>query len=429
MIFKSSDKILKRIMDLHPKVIDLSLDRVLHLLEALNNPQKKLPAVIHIAGTNGKGSTLAMIRSGLESAGRRVHTYTSPHLVSFNERIRLAGKLITDNELSTFLEECYEANAGKEITYFEMTTCAAILAMSRNDADYTLLEVGLGGRLDATNVIGKPELAVITPISFDHEHFLGNTIEKIAWEKAGIIKENKPVVVSLQNEQAFRIIEDRAMELNAPIYSYGKEWLAWEEIDRLIYQDKKGLLDVPYPTLKGDHQIINAGCALQSLRLLNNIQIDNFDEVTTKAYWPARMQKLKDGMLNQCFPSAEIWLDGGHNPAAGEAIAAYFSKLEPRPTYAICGMLNTKDVKSFLKPLAPHINKLFGICIPGETNSLTGEETSQEATKVGIESGFYDTVELALERIMKYTKNPRIIICGSLYLAGHILTLQEYEIK
>jgi len=429
MISKSSDKILKRIMDLHPKVIDLTLDRVLHLLEALNNPQKKLPAVIHIAGTNGKGSTLAMIRSGLESAGRRVHTYTSPHLVSFNERIRLAGKLITDNELSTFLEECYEANDGKEITYFEMTTCAAILAMSRNEADYTLLEVGLGGRLDATNVIEKPELAVITPVSFDHEQFLGNTIEKIAWEKAGIIKENKPVIVSLQNEQAFRIIEDRAIELNAPIYSYGKEWIVWEETGRVIYQDSKGLLDVPYPTLKGDHQIINAGCALQSLRLLNNVQIDNLDEVTTKAYWPARMQKLMDGVLNQRFPSAEIWLDGGHNPAAGEAIASYFSKLESRPTYAICGMLNTKDVKSFLKTLAPHINKLFGISIPGETNSLTGKETSQEATKVGIESDFHDTVELALERIMKYTENPRIIICGSLYLAGHILTLQEYEIK
>ena len=429
MISKSSDKILKRMMDLHPKVIDLTLDRVLNLLEALDNPQKKLPPVIHIAGTNGKGSTLAMIRSGLESAGRRVHTYTSPHLITFNERIRLGGKLITENELSTLLDECYEANAGKEITYFEITTCAAILAMSRRDADYTLLEVGLGGRLDATNVIEKPELAVITPISFDHEQFLGNTIEKIAWEKAGIIKENKPVIVSLQNKQAFKIIEDRAIELNAPIYSYGKEWLAWEERERLIYQDNEGLIDVPYPNLKGDHQIINAGCALQTLRLLNNEKLDNLDKLTTNANWPARMQKLKSGVLNRCFPSAEIWLDGGHNPAAGEAIAAYFSKLKSRPTYAICGMLNTKDVKGFLKPLAPQIDKLFGISIPGETNTLTGEETSREATSIGIESDFYDTVELALERIMKYTENPRIIICGSLYLAGHILTLQEYEIK
>ena len=252
---KSSDKILKRMMDLHPKVIDLTLDRVLNLLENLNNPQKKLPPVVHIAGTNGKGSTLAMIRSGLESSGKRVHTYTSPHLISFNERIRLAGKLITENELSALLDECYEANAGKEITYFEITTCAAILAMSRNDADYTLLEVGLGGRLDATNVIENPKLAVITPISFDHEQFLGNTIEKIAWEKAGIIKESTPVIVSFQNEKAFKIIEDRAIELNAPIYSYGKEWLAWEERNRLIYQDNKGLIDIPYPTLKGDHQI------------------------------------------------------------------------------------------------------------------------------------------------------------------------------
>jgi len=272
-------------------------------------------------------------------------------------------------------------------------------------------------------------LAVITPISFDHEQFLGNTIEKIAWEKAGIIKENKPVIVSLQNEQAFKIIEDRAIELSAPIYSYGKEWLAWEEGERLIYQDDIGLIDVPYPNLKGDHQIINAGCALQSLRLLNNVRLDNLDEVTTKAYWPARMQKLKDGVLNKYFPSAELWLDGGHNPAAGEAIAAHFSKLKSRPTYAICGMLKTKDVKGFLEPLAPQIDKLLGISIPGETNTLTGEETSREATSIGIESDFYDTVELALERVMKYTENPRIIICGSLYLAGHILSLQEYEIK
>ena len=426
---KSSDKILKRMMDLHPKVIDLTLDRVLNLLENLNNPQKKLPPVVHIAGTNGKGSTLAMIRSGLESSGKRVHTYTSPHLISFNERIRLAGKLITENELSALLDECYEANAGREITYFEITTCAAILAMSRNDADYTLLEVGLGGRLDATNVIENPKLAVITPISFDHEQFLGNTLEKIAWEKAGIIKENKPVVVSLQNEKAFKIIEDRAIELNAPIYSYGKEWLAWEERDRLVYQDNKGLIDIPCPTLKGDHQIINAGCALQSLRLLNNGQIRNLDEVATKAYWPARMQKLKDGMLNKRFPSAEIWLDGGHNPAAGEAIAAHFSKLEPRPNYAICGMLNTKDVKGFLKPLVPQIDKLFGISIPGETNSLTAHDISQEAINVGIEADLSNTVELALEMITKYTEKPRIIICGSLYLAGHILRLQEYEIK
>ena len=186
-----------------------------------------------------------MIRAGLESSGRSVHTYTSPHLIRFNERIRLAGKLITETELSQLLDECYEANAGKEITYFEITTCAAMLAMSRKNADYTLLEVGLGGRLDATNVVEKPALSVITPISFDHEQFLGSSIEKIASEKAGIIKRNTPVVISLQNEQALKIIEDRALELNAPIYSYGKNWLAWEERGRLIYQDSQGLLDLP----------------------------------------------------------------------------------------------------------------------------------------------------------------------------------------
>jgi len=327
------------------------------------------------------------------------------------------------------LDECYKANAGKEITYFEITTCAAMLAMSRKNADYTLLEVGLGGRLDATNVVEKPAIAVITPISFDHEQFLGNSIEKIASEKAGIIKRNTPVVISLQDDQASKIIEDRALELNAPIYSYGKDWLAWEERGRLIYQDSQGLLDLPYPNLAGGHQIINAGCALQTLRLLDNGQIKNFDSVTTNASWPARMQKLKDGVLNKLYPSAEIWLDGGHNPAAGEAIAAHLSKLKPRPTYAICGMLNTKDIKGFMKPLASQIDKLFGISIPEENNTLPSHETSQEAENVGIVSKSCDSLESALNLIKQNTENPRIIICGSLYLAGHVLALQKYEIN
>jgi dihydrofolate synthase/folylpolyglutamate synthase len=429
MTLKSSDKILKRMMDLHPKVIDLTLDRVLNLLDALKNPHKKLPPVIHIAGTNGKGSTLSMIRSGLESSGKSVHTYTSPHLIRFNERIRLAGKLITEDELSAILDECYEANTGEEITYFEITTCAAILAMSRQEADYTLLEVGLGGRLDATNVVERPELAVITPISLDHEQFLGNSIEKISLEKAGIIKKNTPVIVSSQNEKASEVIEKKALALNAPIYSYGHQWLAWEERGRLVYQDERGLLDVPFPSLKGDHQIINAGCALQALRLLENGQLTNFEEVTAKAHWPARMQKLKNGVLNKYLPSAEIWLDGGHNPAAGKVIAAHLSKLTPRPTYAICGMLNTKDVKGFLKPLKAQIDKLFGISIPEETNTLSGKETSEEAKGLGIESYVSISVEAALEIIKNNDENPRIIICGSLYLAGHVLKLQEYEIK
>ena len=429
MTSKSSDKILKRMMDLHPKVIDLTLDRVLKLLDALNNPHKKLPPVIHIAGTNGKGSTLSMIRSGLESAGKSVHTYTSPHLIRFNERIRLAGKLITEDELSALLDECYEANSGEEITYFEITTCAAILAMSRQEANYTLLEVGLGGRLDATNVVERPELAVITPISLDHEQFLGNSIEKISSEKAGIIKKNTPVVVSSQNEKAFEVIEKKARALSAPIYAHGNQWLAWEERGRLVYQDDRGLLDIPYPSLKGDHQIINAGCALQALRLLENGQLKNFEEAMGKVHWPARMQKLKDGVLNKYLPSAEIWLDGGHNPAAGEAIAAHLSKLSPRPTYAICGMLNTKDVKGFLTPLEAQIDKLFGISIPDETNTLSGKETSKEANCVGIESSISNSVEAALKIIKNEAKNPRIIICGSLYLAGHVLKLHEYEIK
>ncbi|MDC0900198.1 bifunctional folylpolyglutamate synthase/dihydrofolate synthase, partial [Paracoccaceae bacterium] len=289
--------------------------------------------------------------------------------------------------------------------------------------------VGLGGRLDATNVVERPELAVITPISLDHEQFLGNSIEKISSEKAGIIKKNTPIVVSSQNEKAFEVIEKKARALSAPIYAHGNQWLAWEERGRLVYQDDRGLLDIPYPSLKGDHQIINAGCALQALRLLENGQLKNFEEVMDKVHWPARMQKLKDGVLNKYLPSAEIWLDGGHNPAAGEAIAAHLSKLSPRPTYAICGMLNTKDVKGFLTPLEAQIDKLFGISIPDETNTLSGKETSKEANCVGIESSISNSVEAALKIIKNEAKNPRIIICGSLYLAGHVLKLHEYEIK
>ena len=264
-----SDAILERMMALHPKVIDLVLDRVWRLLEALDNPQDKLPPVIHIAGTNGKGSTQAMIRAGLEAAGKRVHAYTSPHLARFHERIRLAGELISEDHLTAVLDECYAANGGADITYFEITTCAALLAMSRVEADYTLLEVGLGGRLDATNVIARPELTIITPVSIDHEQFLGDTLAKIAGEKAGIIKRGVPCVVGPQPDEAMEVIEATAARLGAPLIAHGQHWHAFEERGRLIFQDENGLLDLPLPNLPGAHQIQNAGAALAALRHLN----------------------------------------------------------------------------------------------------------------------------------------------------------------
>ncbi|MFO7770024.1 MAG: Mur ligase family protein, partial [Roseovarius gahaiensis] len=264
----TSDIILDRMMSLHPKIIDLTLDRVWRLLDALGNPQDRLPPVIHIAGTNGKGSTLAMIRAGLEGVGLRAHAYTSPHLARFHERIRLAGDLIAEDDLTAVLDECYAANNGENITYFEITTCAALLAMSRVEADYTLLEVGLGGRLDATNVLAAPALTVITPVSIDHEQFLGDTLVKIAGEKAGIIKRGVPCIVGPQSDDALEVIEARAAALGAPLIAQGQHWHVFEERGRLVFQDETGLLDLPLPNLPGAHQIENAGAALATLRAL-----------------------------------------------------------------------------------------------------------------------------------------------------------------
>lgn len=415
-----SDIILDRLMSLHPKVIDLVLDRVWRLLGALDNPQDKLPPVIHIAGTNGKGSTQAMIRAGLEGAGNSVHAYTSPHLARFHERIRLAGELISEIALQDILEECERANNGENITYFEITTVAGLLAFSRTPADYTLLEVGLGGILDATNVVDKPALTVITPISIDHTQFLGDTIEQIAAEKAGIIKRGVPCVVGPQTDAALEVIEARAARLGAPLLVYGQHWHVGEEHGRLIYQDETGLRDLPLPVLIGKHQVQNAGIALAALRHLEMPDVA-LEAAVTKAEWPARMQRLKAGPLIDAAPQGEIWLDGGHNPAAGLALAEAMDRLPKRPTYLICGMLNTKDITGYLKPLARHSETLFAVSIPGETATLTSAETAgfaQDAGMIGVKS---ESVQAALETIVARDPQARVLICGSLYLAGTIL--------
>ncbi|MYM55612.1 bifunctional folylpolyglutamate synthase/dihydrofolate synthase [Thalassovita mangrovi] len=415
-----SDAILERMMALHPKIIDLTLDRMWRLLDALGNPQDKLPPVIHIAGTNGKGSTQAMIRAGLEAAGKRVHAYTSPHLARFHERIRLAGELISEQHLSEVLDECYAANDGGNITYFEITTCAAILAMSRVEADYTLLEVGLGGRLDATNVIEKPALTIITPVSIDHEQFLGDTLTKIAGEKAGIIKRGVPCVVGPQQDEAMDVIEATAARLGAPLIAYGQHWHAFEERGRLIFQDENGLLDLPLPNLPGAHQIQNASAALAALRHLNMGEAA-YEAAVSKAFWPARMQRLKQGPLIDAAPEAELWLDGGHNAAAGQALAAHLATLPHRPTHLVCGMLNTKDIAGYLTPMAPHAASLTAVSIPGEANTLPAEVTADAATRAGMTASTAGSVTEAVAKIAATDPHARILICGSLYLAGAIL--------
>lgn len=416
----NSDVILTRMMALHPKVMDLTLDRMWRLLRALGNPQNDLPPVIHIAGTNGKGSTQAMIRAGIEASGGCVHAYTSPHLARFHERIRVAGQLISEPDLTAVLDECYAANGGETITYFEITTCAALLAFARTPADYTLLEVGLGGRLDATNVIDDPALTVITPISIDHQQFLGDTLAKIAFEKAGILKRGVTCVVGPQPDEALEVIERQAAKVGAPLLVHGQNWHVGQEHGRLVYQDETGLRDLPLPNLPGAHQIENAGAAIAALRFLDRGDAA-FEGAASQADWPARMQRLKVGPLVESAPEVELWLDGGHNAAAGKALAAHLSRLPARPTHLICGMLNTKDVTGYMRPLAAQVDSLTAVSIPGEAATLSAQETAEAARLVGLHAETAADVAEALSAIAARNPQARVLICGSLYLAGTVL--------
>ena len=417
---QGSDVVLERMMTLHPKVIDLTLARVDRLLERLGNPERQIPPVIHIAGTNGKGSTQAMIRAGLEVDGDRVHAYTSPHLARFHERIRLAGELISEPALTALLDECVRVNGPDEITFFEITTCAAFLAFARTPADWTLLEVGLGGRLDATNVVEKPALTIITPVSIDHQQYLGETLAEIAGEKAGIIKRGVPVIVGPQTEAGLAVIEARAARLGAQVLAFGQHWNAFEDRGRLVFQDENGLLDLPLPNLPGPHQIQNAGAALAALRALGRDEAA-CEAAVTRAFWPARMQRLRHGPLVDAAPKVELWLDGGHNPAGGEAVAATLARMPARETHLICGMLNTKDVTGYMAPLAPQVTRLHAVSIPGEKNTLPAEVTRDAARAAGIDAVTAASVADAIGAIAASSPEARVLICGSLYLAGTVL--------
>jgi dihydrofolate synthase / folylpolyglutamate synthase len=419
-VTSGSDVILERMMTLHPKVIDLTLGRVERLLSVLGHPERQLPPVIHIAGTNGKGSTQAMIRAGLEAGGDRVHAYTSPHLARFHERIRLAGELVSEPMLTALLDECVTANGPDEITFFEITTCAAFLGFARIPADWTLLEVGLGGRLDATNVVDAPRLTIITPVSLDHQSFLGDTVAAIAGEKAGIIKREVPVIVGPQTDEGLAVIEARATRMGAPVLAYGQHWHASEDRGRLVFQDENGLLDLPLPNLPGPHQIQNAGAAIAALRVLGRDETA-CEAAVTRAYWPARMQRLRHGPLVDAAPKVELWLDGGHNPAGGEAVAATLARMPNRETHLICGMLNTKDVTGYMVPLAKHVTRLHAVSIPGEKNTLPAETTRDAARAAGIDAVAAESVAAALAEIAATAPEARVLICGSLYLAGSVL--------
>ncbi|MEL6336374.1 MAG: folylpolyglutamate synthase/dihydrofolate synthase family protein [Pseudomonadota bacterium] len=404
-------------MGLHPKIIDLTLDRVWRLLARMGDPHQALPPVVHIAGTNGKGSTLAMLRAGLEGGGARVHAYTSPHLVRFHERIRLAGELIEEPALMAVLEECEAANGPEPITYFEITTVAALVAMARTPADWTLLEVGLGGRLDATNVIDRPRLTIITPVSMDHEQYLGDTLAKIAFEKAGILKPGVPCIVAPQALEAMAVIEARAAEVGAPLTIAGRDFAMAETAEGTIFEDAAGRLTLPKPALPGAHQVENAGVAVAALRTLRT---GDTAAALSGASWPARLQRLTSGPLVEALPErSTLWLDGGHNPAAGAAIAAHLG--DCAPLYLIAGMLDTKAAGDFARPLAPLVRRAATLAIPGAPASLTADALSDRFREVGIEATPAESLEEALAALGPLPAGSRVLICGSLYLAGAVL--------
>ncbi len=428
-----SDAILMRLLALHPKIIDLSLERMQRLLARLGNPERELPPVIHIAGTNGKGSTLAMARAMLEAAGLKVHAYVSPHLVHFRERIRLAGELISESELVTLLEECEAANGTEPITFFEITTAAAFLAFARHPADYLLLEVGLGGRLDATNVIAKPAVSIITSIGLDHQQYLGETVEEIAREKAGILKHGCMGVLAANTPEVREEIEKVALQVGASLTIANQDWQVYTQHGRLVFQDENGLLDLPLPALPGQHQIDNAGNAIAALRVLADQRIteDAIAQGLRSVTWPARMQKLGEGLLRrQVTEGTEIWLDGGHNGPAGPVIAQALRELNGRaakPVVLIWGMLNSKDPSAFIANFKGLAAEVFTLTIPDEVNAIPAEALAVAAQGRGLKAQAATSLQKALEQACIVQPAPRILICGSLYLAGHVLALHSGE--
>ncbi|WP_419903275.1 bifunctional folylpolyglutamate synthase/dihydrofolate synthase [Kiloniella sp.] len=424
---RRSDVVLERLSLLHPKIIDLSLGRVERLLALFDHPEEKLPPVIHVAGTNGKGSFLAYVRAILEAHDKRVHLYTSPHLVKFHERIRLAGELISEDDLVSLLEECEKVNGPESITFFEVTTVAALIAYSRVPADALLLETGLGGRLDATNVVAQPALTAITPISVDHTQFLGDAIEGIAAEKAGILKPGVPCVVGKQTNEVLAVIEARAKEIGTELYIEGRDWSIEVEEDSFLFTGRNGTIQYPRPNLLGAHQVENAALAIAATDILASqfsLAEDKIKIGLTQAAWPGRMQKLNSGRLPDLLPSNpwELWLDGGHNESAGLALAKILETWQDKPVHIVYGMLNTKAASDYLRPLAPLGSSLRAIEIPFEPASLSAEDAAGHANEAGFTAIACPSAEQAVEEILAQEKPGRILICGSLYLAGHILS-------
>ncbi len=426
------DAALERLARLHPKSIDLSLDRIEALLEKLGRPQDSLPPTIHLAGTNGKGSTAAFLRAIAEAAGESVHVYSSPHLVRFNERIRLAGEIVDDTRLKAAFDRVEAANGDAPLSFFEATTAAAFVLFAETPADRLILETGLGGRLDATNVLDAPQCTVITPVSLDHQSFLGDTVEQIAGEKAGIIKPGAPLILGPQREAARGVIEAAAQRLGAPITAWGEQFRAYPERDRLVYEEDELLWDLPAPALQGPHQIVNAGVAIAAARACGYGH-DAVREGVKTAQWPARLQRLKRGVLADIAQAkgAELWLDGGHNPAAGEALAASLGQMSgagDRPLVLIAGFSVNKDAAAYLQYFTGLAARVIAIRFGGGREGAQAPQALADAARrvdipAQTAAGLIEAVHDALEDY----ERPRIVICGSLYLAGEALALDREQ--
>ncbi|MGB0747481.1 MAG: bifunctional folylpolyglutamate synthase/dihydrofolate synthase [Magnetospiraceae bacterium] len=428
----NSAAILDRLMALHPRVIDLALDRLNRLLSRLGDPEEKLPPVIHVAGTNGKGSVLAFLRAMYEAAGYRVHVYTSPHLVRFHERIVLAGQTIGEDALAALLEECEAANGGAQITFFEITTAAAFLAFSRTPADVLLLETGLGGRYDATNVVPRPAATIITPVSMDHQGFLGDTLEAIAREKAGILKADTPCILARQARGAEKVIRAVAEKVGAPLLVEGPDWSLSHARGKTSFKFGETRADYPEPSLPGSHQYQNAGAALATVTAQETIlPVPEAARALglKSARWPGRLQRLSQGPLLDPLPEGwEVWLDGGHNPGAAKVLSGHFRKWRDKPLYMVFGHLANRDAGDFLGALGARPERLIAVPIPGDHAVTDPQTLVAAATAHGFTAAAAETVESAVNALVSDGLAPgRILICGSLYLVGSVLAKNGAE--
>ena len=415
---------------MHPTLIDLSTDRIERLLSSLGRPQDRMGQVIHVAGTNGKGSTTAFLRAIAEAAGLKVNVLTSPHLVRFAERIRLAGHLIADEALSRRIDEVEEANKGEPISFFEITTALAFHAFAQAPADLSIVEVGLGGRFDATNVFAAPAVSVVTPVDYDHLEMLGPDLARIAWEKAGVIKAGRPVVVARQSDEALEVIEAEAARLGAPLTLMGRDFEAFEEHGRLRLQLGDRRLDLPAPSLRGDHQFANAGLAVAAILALSEPRIDDaaLASGVASAAWPGRFQRLTAGPLGRqaADRGADLWLDGGHNPHAGRALACECRRLtagDRRPMTLLVGMLARKDAAGFLAPFRDLAPAVFTTGFESE-GAMAAEELARAGRLAGLTAEPAKGVEAALTRALEADgPAPHVLICGSLHFVGDVLAM------